>query len=177
MLRRGRSRCKAPLASHLRLVVIAAQGTALLPLPSPCRCPCSHLPAIKIQVNRKETPAPSSCPAFPPPPRQGIPRGSTSGRAGMPRVPRDACGSGCQPRPSRVAHCAPRRWRRRKKCEKTPYFGGWGFLMHFAGKLKETAAQKAELFSSLSGERSPPQAWAALEESLGSAAAGCQRWQ
>lgn len=37
------------------------------------------------------------------------------------------------------------------------------FLMHSAEKLKDFAAEKAELFSSLSREGSPPQAWAALE--------------
>lgn len=52
----------------------------------------------------------------------------------------------------------------------------WLGFLHSAEKLEDFAAQAAQPFPSPSRQRSPPQAWAALEESLGSAAAGLQRW-
>jgi len=54
---------------------------------------------------------------------------------------------------------------RRKQAGKTALLWWLGFFPHFAAKLEGFAAQRAEQGAS------PPQAWAALEESL-----LCSRW-
>lgn len=183
MLQRGRSRCKASLATHLHLVVIAAQGPVPLPTPSPCRCLCSHPPdarAVECHKNpceQERNPCPKLLPSLSTSSRAGHPPGQHPGAAlggqGCPAAPcAPGWDSGCQPRPSRAGLLYHMETKGREKWEKHPALAVGLFLMHSAGKLEDFAAQKAELFSSLSRERSPPQAWAALEESLSSAAAG-----